>query len=137
MPIRVNGDSKRSATELLYKIFSKFGEIEDIAIGGSSRARQGGSKAFIKYAHRYYAEFAKEAMMDQVEVFQDQKLPLLIRWAVEGTGNPLDVEGEAERADFEIKQILNARKRARPQEDQPSTSTGKDVPQLSKLMTKR
>ena len=57
-------------------------------------------------------------MMDQVEVFKDQKLPLLVRWAVEGTGNPLDVEGEAERANFEIKQVLNARKRARPVQQQ-------------------
>ena len=52
----------KAATQLIYKLFSKWGEIEDIAI--SQKGVRGGNRAFIKYAHRYYAEFAREAMTD-------------------------------------------------------------------------
>lgn len=53
---------QKAATLLIYNLFSPWGEIEDIAI--SKKGVRGGNRAFIKYAHRYYAEFAREAMMD-------------------------------------------------------------------------
>ena len=86
----------KAATQLIYKLFSKWGEIEDIAI--SQKGVRGGNRAFIKYAHRYYAEFAREAMTDQMDVFEGQKDPLAVRWAIEGSGNPLDFQDEVQKA---------------------------------------
>ena len=57
----------KSATASIYDIFSYFGEIEDIAV--SKKASKGGPKVFIKYSHRYYAEFAREAMNYQIDIF--------------------------------------------------------------------
>ena len=33
-------------------------------------------------------------MVDQMEVFKDQKEPLAVKWAVEGSGNPFDFQNE-------------------------------------------
>ena len=49
--------------------------------------------AYIKYQHRYYAEFAREAMMDQV-LFEGQHEPIAIKWALD---SPFD-KSEALRA---------------------------------------
>ena len=68
---------------------------------------RGGSKAFIKYTHRYYAEFAREAMMDQMNVFEGQKEPLLIKWGIDGSGNPLETKHE----DKSEANLLEKRKR--------------------------
>ncbi len=43
---------------VLYEYFSAWGEIEDIHFNANKCI------AFIKYKHRYYAEFAREAMLD-------------------------------------------------------------------------
>ena len=76
---------------MIYDIFSQFGEIEDIAV--SKKATKGGPRVFIKYSHRYYAEFAREALNYQIDIFEDQKEPMVIRWALQNSGNPLDIEG--------------------------------------------
>lgn len=68
---------------------------------------RGGSKAFIKYTHRYYAEFAREAMMDQMNVFEGQKESLLIKWGIDGSGNPLETKHE----DKSEANLLEKRKR--------------------------
>lgn len=44
----------------IYENFSPWGEVEDIHFNSNKCI------AFIKYKHRYYAEFAREAMLDQV-----------------------------------------------------------------------
>ena len=54
--------STKDTVRLLYENFSPYGVVEDIYFN------QGRFIAFIKYEHRYYAEFAREAMMDQVLV---------------------------------------------------------------------
>jgi len=54
-------DPEKSACMNLYKIFSVWGEISDISIRNGI--------PFIQYAHRFYAEFAREAMGDQMEIF--------------------------------------------------------------------
>ena len=48
----------KDTVRLLYENFSPYGVVEDIYFN------QGRFIAFIKYEHRYYAEFAREAMMD-------------------------------------------------------------------------
>lgn len=55
-------------TALIYELFSKWGEVENISI--SQKGLRGGSRAYIQYAHRYYAEFAREAMNDQMDIFE-------------------------------------------------------------------
>jgi len=40
----------------------------------------------VKYAHRYYSEFAREAMIDQV-LCEGVKDPIRIKWALD---NPFD-----------------------------------------------
>ena len=54
----------------------------------------GGNQVFIKYAHRYYAEFAREAMLDQMDIFEGQKDPLFLKWATKENGNPFEFENE-------------------------------------------
>ena len=89
-------------TQSLYGIFSVWGELEDIAI--SQKGLRSGSRAYMKFQHRYYAEFAREAMSDQMDVFEGQKEPLAIKWGSEGTGNPFDLT-EAEKAAVEVAEI--------------------------------
>lgn len=49
----------------VYSKFSMWGEIEEITFSSKAGARGDiGNHCFIKYAHRYYAEFAREAMND-------------------------------------------------------------------------
>ena len=48
----------RDMVRLLYEFFSPWGEIEDIHFNSHKCV------AYIKYQHRYFAEFAREAMMD-------------------------------------------------------------------------
>jgi hypothetical protein len=45
---------------VIYEHFCPWGEIEDIHFNSHK------CMAYVKYAHRYFAEFAREAMMDQV-----------------------------------------------------------------------
>ena len=49
----------RDTVKLLYDEFSKWGEIEDIKFIPQK------AMANVKYTHRFYAEFAREAMQDQ------------------------------------------------------------------------
>ena len=48
----------KEIVRLLYENFSPWGEVDDIYFNA------GRFIAYIKYTHRYYAEFAKEAMTD-------------------------------------------------------------------------
>lgn len=67
---------------MLYEYFSPWGEIEDIAFDAARFS------ATIRYSHRFYAEFAREAMFDQV-LAEDVTDPLKIQWCLE---DPQDVE---------------------------------------------
>ena len=95
--------AQKEATVKIYNLFSPWGEIEDVAF--STKGLRGGNRAFIKFAHRYSSEFAREAMSDQMEVFEGQKDPLVVRWAVEGSGNPFDFQSEAQKASREITEL--------------------------------
>ena len=53
-------DPERSAVKMIYDVFSVWGEISDINI----KSGPSGYQPFITYAHRFYAEFAREAMLD-------------------------------------------------------------------------
>ena len=79
--------STRDIVRLLYENFSPWGAIDDIYFN------QGRFIAFIKFEHRYYAEFAREAMIDQVLV-KGIRDPIRIQWALD---SPLD-KTEAEKA---------------------------------------
>lgn len=68
VPISGGQNPQKTATQKIYSIFSPWGEIEDIAF--STKGLRGGNRAFIKYAHRYYAEFAREALTDQMDVLE-------------------------------------------------------------------
>lgn len=68
--------NQREATTKIYRLMSKFGELEEVDVEKNGHVK-------VTYAHRYYAEFAREALMDQVEVFENQKDPLLVKWAQE------------------------------------------------------
>ena len=87
--------SVRDIVRLLYENFSPWGEIDDIYFN------QGRFIAYIKFAHRYYAEFAREAMADQVLV-EDITDPIRIQWALE---SPLD-KTDADVASADIKAAL-------------------------------
>ena len=56
------GMTNRDIVRLVYEHFSPFGEIEDIHFN------QARFHAYVKYANRSYAEFARECMLDQVLV---------------------------------------------------------------------
>lgn len=57
-----NGMSIKDIVRLVYEHFSVFGEINDIHFN------QGRFAAYIKFGHRNFAEFAREAMHNQVLV---------------------------------------------------------------------
>lgn len=79
---------------LIYEFFSTWGEIEDIHFNSHKCI------AFIKYQHRYCAEFAREAMHDQI-LSEGQTEPISIKWAID---SPFD-KSEALRAQQEIEQL--------------------------------
>ena len=87
--------SIKDTVRLLYENFSPWGQVEDIYFNA------GRFIAFIKYEHRYYAEFAREAMTDQVLV-EGITDPIRIQWALE---SPLD-KTEAEVASADVKSAL-------------------------------
>jgi hypothetical protein len=72
---------------IIYEYFSTWGEIEDIHFNSHK------CHAYIKYKHRYYAEFAREAMFDQI-LTEGSTEPISIRWALD---SPFD-KSEALRA---------------------------------------
>ena len=65
-------DQNREMVKLIYENFSKFGEIEDIQYLPLK------ASCYIKFSHRCFAEFAKEAMMKQAMVGEEI---LSIVWA--------------------------------------------------------
>lgn len=54
--------STKEVVRVVYEHFCTWGSVEDIHF---NTAR---FHAYVKYAHRYYAEFAREAMLDQILV---------------------------------------------------------------------
>ena len=72
MKIFEKKDQNREMVKLIYENFSKFGEIEDIQYIPLK------ASCYIKFAHRCFAEFAKEAMMRQAMVGEEI---LSITWA--------------------------------------------------------
>lgn len=77
--------SAKEVVRLVYDQFSPWGEIEDIIFNQSKLC------VYVKYRFRVSAEFAREAMQNQVLV-EGVKDPIKIQWAVE---NPFEEE-EAE-----------------------------------------
>ena len=67
--------------KLVYDHFSPFGEITDIHFN------QGRFAAYVRFANRNFAEFAREAMHNQVLV-DGVTEPIRIQWAV--YDNPFD-----------------------------------------------
>ena len=65
-------DQNREMVKLIYENFSKFGEIEDIQYLPLK------ASCYIKFSHRCFAEYAKEAMMKQAMVGEEI---LSIVWA--------------------------------------------------------
>ena len=65
-------DQNREMVKLIYENFSKFGEIEDIQYLPLK------ASCYIKFSHRCFAEYAKEAMMKQAMVGEEI---LSITWA--------------------------------------------------------
>ena len=87
--------STKEVVRIVYELFCSWGEVEDIHF---NTAR---FQAYIKFGHRYYAEFAREAMLDQILV-EGVTDPIRIQWALD---SPLD-KTEAERAQAEVTQAL-------------------------------
>jgi len=65
-------NANKEMMRIIYENFSPWGEIEDINYISSKAA------CFIRYAHRCFAEFAKEAMIGQALVGEEI---LSVRWA--------------------------------------------------------
>lgn len=66
----------------LYDMFSAWGEVVDIHFDSQKCV------AYIKYKHRHFAEFGKEAMQDQPMGATCD--PIWVKWS---TDNPFDKEG--------------------------------------------
>jgi len=88
---------------VIYEHFCPWGEIEDIHFNSHK------CMAYVKYQHRYYAEFAREAMFDQV-LFEGQHEPIAIKWAID---SPFD-KSEAMRAQQEVQQLLQDKNILKP-----------------------
>ena len=82
--------------EILWRHFSPWGDIEDINV------HPGKAEAFIKYAHRCMAEFAKMAMSNQA---LDAEEILIVKWAQE--------EEDAEKEKEEKKENDKKKKKRR------------------------
>ena len=71
--------SQKDMAKLFYDLFAPWGEIVDVHFNPSKCV------GLVKYAHRFSAEFAREAMMDQTLGNSDE--PIMIKWAID---NPFD-----------------------------------------------
>jgi hypothetical protein len=76
--------SAKDVVRLVYDQFSPWGEVEDVIFNQSKLC------VYIKYRFRVSAEFAREAMQNQVLV-EGVKDPIKIQWAVE---NPFEEDDE-------------------------------------------
>jgi len=100
-------DPIASMYEILWRHFSPWGDIEDINL------HPGKGTAYIKYAHRCMAEFAKFAMQNQA---LDSDEILVIKWVAE--------EGdEDEKKAGEKGKKGDKKKRRRPQKEQTEKKT--------------
>jgi hypothetical protein len=81
---------------MVYRNFSEWGEIEEVRVIDRKQI------AFVRYTHRIYAEFAREAMMENC---LDGDEILNVRWAYEDP-NPKAIEREKrERLDYGIQRL--------------------------------
>jgi len=82
--------------EMVYRHFSEWGDLEECRVIDKK------SIAFVRYTHRIYAEFAREAMMENC---LDGDEILNVRWAYEDP-NPKAIEREKrERLDYGIQRL--------------------------------
>ena len=79
--------SAKDMVRLVYDQFTPWGEVEDIIFNQSRLL------VYVKYRFRVSAEFAREAMQNQVLV-EGVKDPIKIQWAVE---NPFEEEAEEKK----------------------------------------
>jgi hypothetical protein len=89
----VIADRSRSIRDLLrifYEAFAPWGELVDIHLNVAKWV------GFVKYSHRYYAEFAREAMLYQA-IFGGTD-PIGIRWAI---NNPFEKKDQEKEENFQ------------------------------------
>lgn len=106
----LNNHSAKDIVRMVYEHFSPWGEIEDIIFNQSRYM------VYVKYRFRVSAEFAREAMQNQV-LLEGVKDPIKIQWAVE---NPFDQSEEEKQANIMAEQhVLKMRKPLgkRPRQD--------------------
>jgi len=94
----------RDTVKLMYEEMAKWGEIEDIKFLPQR------AMANVRYTHRFYAEFAKEAMQDQSLGGSDV---LDIKWCIEE-----DTKTAKEKEDEQRRIFMNALKRKQMAEEQ-------------------
>jgi hypothetical protein len=63
-----DADPKRTMAKHWYNLFSPWGEVEDLRV--VQKGGKNGNSVYVRFTHRYYAEFAREALTDQINVFQ-------------------------------------------------------------------
>ena len=83
----------KDIVRLVYEHFSVYGDIADIHFN------QGRFAAYVKFSHRNFAEFAREAMHNQILV-EGVTEPIRIQWAI--YDNPFD-KSDAELANRDVK----------------------------------
>jgi hypothetical protein len=109
---------------VVYQQFSEFGEIEDIHYNSRK------CEAFIMFKHRFYAEFAREAMIDQV-LTEGITNPITIKWAVL---NPFD---NTEELSKKVKDQQEAAEKSRTIGEKAKMEPKDLVPQLPDHVKKR
>lgn len=90
-----NNNYIKEIMKLIYKNFNEFGVIEDIHIVESKQC------AFLKFAHRCMAEFAKEAMTNQCLIGNEA---VVIKWANEEP----DTQKKNQRLKEDENKIINS-----------------------------
>jgi hypothetical protein len=70
-------------------------------------------------------------MLDQMDIFEGQKDPLLLKWATKESGNPFAFTDEEEKAKYEIRQ-LKMRKRILENKPEKKVSNKRSAKQAEK-----
>ena len=87
----------RDLVRIFYESFAPWGEIIDIHLNVAKCI------GFVKYSHRFYAEFAKEAMQNQA--IYGGTDPILIKWAINNPFDKKQKENE-ERMNLELENMI-------------------------------
>lgn len=96
----------RDLLRIFYNAFQPWGELIDIHLNVAKCI------GFVKYSHRFYAEFAREAMLNQV-IFGGTD-PITIRWAVNNPFEKKDIERE-DQFNTQIKEIVERERQMKNQ----------------------